>query len=61
MGIKLILCMLADIGLKVYAVPSWPTSLTLSLRSKTLKFYVKAFTFKSVFNCLLLEQLDGSS
>ena len=32
-----------DIGLKFYAVPSWSTWVTLSSRSQTLKFYIKAF------------------
>ena len=30
-----------DICLKFYAVPSWPTSVTLRSRSQTLKFYAK--------------------
>ena len=38
------LCMLVDIGLKFYSVPSQPTWITLRSRSWTLlKFLVKVF------------------
>ena len=39
------LCMLVDIGLKFYTVPSGSTCVTLRSRSRTWKFCVKVFVF----------------
>ena len=42
--IKLILCMLVDIGLKFYAVPSWSNLGDLEVKVTDLEnFYVKVF------------------
>ena len=59
--ILLILCLILDTGLKFYAVPSLPTSVTLRpvtlrSRSRTLKSYVKVFV-KVFFYFLLWKQL----
>ena len=60
--IKLILCMLVDIGLKFYAVPSWSTLGDLEvkvtdLQNFMLKFFIKDLRSLYLLN-MLMDQVD---